>query len=234
LLSGGLVVLVVGIALLLWQRRMNLRLDRASRTDPLTGLPNRRDLVAQLDSAQRSGQGRYALLLIDVDHFKQINDRHGHDAGDRVLCEIAQRLARACGSGSSVARWGGEEFLMRVPVTDAASAGGIAERWRCQLSQPITLGEELIAVQVSIGFCALPLFTDDDDCGWQDSLNLADQALYMAKAAGRNGWAGIWGDRSDASWPASRVAAELAAARLQRVVTLHSLRPLPESLHAVA
>src|SRR5690606_4810913 len=136
------------------------------------------------------------------DHFKQINDRHGHDGGDRVLCEIAQRLARGCGSASSVARWGGEELLLRVPANDAATAGSIAERWRCALSQPIALGEGMVAIQVSIGFCALPLYSDSEDCGWQSSLNLADQALYMAKSAGRNGWAGIWGDLTDPAWPA--------------------------------
>lgn len=164
-------------------RMRNAQLDALSRIDGLTGLFNRRHLDEQLQkectTARRHGQP-LAILMLDIDHFKLVNDSEGHPAGDRVLQEFASRLTASVRSGSIVGRWGGEEFLVIAPQTDVVEAGMLGERIRAAIAdRAVNLGDHDIAVTVSIG-CAVGV-------GASTALvELADAALYRSKAEGRN------------------------------------------------
>ena len=166
-------------------RVRNAELEAISRTDALTGLPNRRHLQESLTAAAASVTrhgGNLAILMIDVDHFKSINDRFGHDVGDVVLREVAVRLAGACRAEDVVGRWGGEEFLVVAPATDEGGGRALAERVRAAVAgEPIDLTslEDPIPVTVSIG-------TAGGSNDVEDLLRRADGALYAAKSEGRN------------------------------------------------
>jgi diguanylate cyclase (GGDEF)-like protein len=151
-------------------------------TDPLTGAYNRRHLDARLGeyvAPDHAVRGHNALLLIDIDHFKQINDRHGHDAGDRVLCRLVEVVKARKRSGDVLFRTGGEEFVLLLPQATPDAALRVAEDLRGRLSQADLLSGQTITV--SIGVSALsPGQTAD---AWVKS---ADTALYEAKRQGRN------------------------------------------------
>lgn len=166
-------------------RRAEKKLAELAATDPLTGLSNRRNLLAMAEhvmaKAQRAGQP-IALILADIDHFKAINDQHGHEAGDRVLVHTGALLSQTCRAQDIVARWGGEEFLMLLPATDAAAAWTVAERIRTTVtSQPLAPQEEAIEVTLSLGVAVVhanePLAS---------AIARADAALYRSKEEGRN------------------------------------------------
>ena len=164
----------------------NRRLANAALTDLLTGLPNRRSAMDQLEqawsSATRSGLP-LAVMVIDIDHFKHINDTYGHAAGDMVLREAAAVLRSSARREDSVCRIGGEEFLVICPNTDLESAMQSAERLRTNLSaKRITIGQTEKTLTVSIGVATREHNTLDIDA----LVSLADQALYAAKEAGRN------------------------------------------------
>jgi diguanylate cyclase (GGDEF)-like protein len=163
------------------------RLERLSRIDDLTGLPNRRNFDATLQSewarAQRYGHS-LSLLMIDIDHFKLLNDHLGHPEGDKRLRDVAAALA-ACASreGDMVARYGGEEFVVILPATTSAQAWHIAEHMRISvydlaLPTPAPGGQ----VSISIGVSS----SDACDSDPQALLTSADAALYAAKRSGRN------------------------------------------------
>ncbi len=161
----------------------NEQLEVTARTDPLTTLPNRRHFDEQL-AALASSANRHATalsaVLIDIDHFKNVNDEYGHPVGDEVLREVAKRIAASLRIGDVAARWGGEEFIVALPVTDLAGAQRFAERVRAIISQsPVTVGE-FIALDITASFGV--------SCGTdvQELVSSADSALYEAKAAGRN------------------------------------------------
>ncbi len=164
----------------------NRRLATAALTDQLTGLPNRRSAMDQLEqawsAASRSGLA-LSVMVVDIDHFKQINDSHGHAAGDLVLREAAALLRASARREDSVCRIGGEEFLVICPNTDLKSAMLSAERLLANLSEKrIAIGQIEKTLTVSIGVA-----TRESDMTDMDVLvSLADQALYAAKAAGRN------------------------------------------------
>ncbi|MDQ1372804.1 MAG: two-component system, cell cycle response regulator, partial [Actinomycetota bacterium] len=165
-------------------RIRNSELEAASRTDALTGLPNRRHMQEQLTSAASAAvrhDHSIAVLMVDVDHFKSVNDRLGHAGGDHVLRRIALCLATACRAEDVAGRWGGEEFLVVSPATDIEGASALAERIRASAAaEMISIdGEEQLAVTVSVG---VAVGSDDIDAIVRD----ADTALYEAKAAGRN------------------------------------------------
>jgi len=157
-------------------------------TDQLTGLHNRRYMVGQLAAlvarAQRGGEP-VAALLVDIDHFKKINDSFGHDVGDEVLREFAVRLATNVRAIDLPCRYGGEEFVVIMPDTGIAAAERIAERIRLHVAgSPFRVdgGKELLTVTISIGVAATLGEFDTPDA----LLKRADAAVYEAKAAGRN------------------------------------------------
>ena len=160
----------------------NRRLAEQALTDDLTKLANRRRGAHELGRADRSRvrHGRaLALMHVDVDHFKAINDTHGHQAGDQVLAEVARRLAPAMRGGDELARWGGDEFVAILPATDEAGALRAAERVRAAVAAPSSRGTAL-EVTISVGWAHWAGDTPDD------LLARADRALYAAKDAGRN------------------------------------------------
>ncbi len=165
----------------------NRELARLAATDPLTGLPNRRSFDANLER-ESLGAKRYAdalsLVLLDVDEFKKVNDRFGHDVGDEVLREIGRRLRESCRAGDTVARIGGEEFALILTRTGAEGASAVAERTRALVSGapvPTTAGE--LAVTVSAGVSSLGGEIGFDT---QALYRSADEALYASKKEGRN------------------------------------------------
>jgi diguanylate cyclase (GGDEF)-like protein len=162
----------------------NRRLARQALTDDLTGLANRRHGARQLEReiALCVRHGRLlALLRVDVDHFKPINDSYGHEAGDAVLVEVARRLEAAVRGGDELARWGGDEFVAILPDTDKAGALRAAERLRAFVSEgPIAAAGHQLPVTISVGWAHWAGDTPDD------LLARADRALYRAKDAGRD------------------------------------------------
>jgi len=166
----------------------NLRLEALARTDPLTQLLNRRALLQQLAmevERTRRYNAPLSILMIDVDEFKDVNDTHGHLAGDQVLIEVALLLARTARSVDSVARYGGDEFVIAVPETGEAGAIAFAERLRDKIqSHAFDIGKgEPLKLTVSIGVADFPEAKVETA---EDLLDCADQALYRAKAGGRN------------------------------------------------
>ena len=158
-------------------------LTKLAHTDPLTGLMNRRHFRLLADQeftrAARTHQ-QLLMMMLDIDHFKQVNDTHGHDVGDQALTAIADVLRNGIRDMDILARWGGEEFLVLLPETDMAGAMPIAERIRQQVSQ-IKLPKIPEGLTISIGMCeAAP------GMELKTVTSLADQALYQAKANGRN------------------------------------------------
>lgn len=164
-------------------RHRNEQLDRISRTDALTGVNNRRHLEELLrtfaDSVRRADHD-LAVLLLDLDHFKHVNDTAGHAAGDAVLREFAKRLRAVLRPEDIPGRWGGEEFLVLLPRTDMPTALAVAEDVRRAVAErSVEFEESDIRVTVSIG-CAVGLSDDPEAI-----LSRADMA-YRAKAGGRN------------------------------------------------
>lgn len=169
-----------------WRVMAEARLKDAATTDMLTGLSNRRAFHETASAAvtQAFRQRRpLAALMIDTDHFKAINDRHGHDVGDVVLVALADTLRRQARQGDLLARLGGEEFALIMPATDEVDAAVMAERVRLAVeSTPILTRAGHLRLTVSVGVAALgPTMTTLDQL-----LQGADQALYRAKRDGRN------------------------------------------------
>lgn len=167
--------------------RANALLARQARTDALTNLPNHGAIVAQADAALAGATARgeaLSILFFDIDHFKGINDTHGHQAGDRVLAALARRAVAALRHGDTVGRYGGEEFLAILPATDAAAAVAVAERLRLAVAgTPFALPDgTACAVTVSVGVAT----SGDGADNRAVLLHAADLALYRAKAAGRD------------------------------------------------
>ncbi|HYZ48933.1 MAG TPA: GGDEF domain-containing protein, partial [Sphingomonas sp.] len=160
----------------------HLVLERQAQTDALTGLANRRGFMDALARATAADEGPVplALLVIDIDHFKRVNDQHGHATGDAILQRVAAHVARVAGSGAIVSRYGGEEFVVALRGHDLVRAGTIAERIRNSIGVTFDPGSDLPSVTVSIGVAAG--LSDDLEALIAD----ADCALYQAKNDGRN------------------------------------------------
>jgi diguanylate cyclase (GGDEF)-like protein len=161
------------------------KLYRQAHFDPLTQLPNRllfRDRLAQELASMSSSPMRGALLYIDLDHFKKVNDSLGHAAGDQLLSIVAQRLRSCVKDGDTVARLGGDEFTVILRhVADAAAASAVAERIIQSMHMPVRLGGRDHTVRASIGVTLFP----DDGVQLEELLRNADLAMYRAKDAGR-------------------------------------------------
>jgi diguanylate cyclase (GGDEF)-like protein len=169
---------------------MAAELRRLASSDPLTGVPNRRhfeERSAQIIAAREASGHSVAVLMVDVDHFKAINDTHGHPVGDEVLKVVARRCRDALRERDLFARFGGEEFiaLLSAPVIDEVPAA--AERLRHAIAaEPITVGGTRIAVSVSVGGAVGEALPGCDATLLEDLVARADEALYQAKTAGRN------------------------------------------------
>ncbi len=164
--------------------RDNLRASLEwAHMDPLTGLRNRRFLDGALQEHLTLGTP-FTLMILDIDHFKRVNDQHGHDAGDDVLRIVAQRLRGALREDDVICRLGGEEFAVVMPGADLGSAGVIAERARMAVSsEPVALSSLAISLPLTV---SAGLAVAANGLGPRDLYRLADAALYRSKAAGRN------------------------------------------------
>ncbi len=176
-------------AALLEQREQSyqrtVQLEQDTRTDPLTSLYNRRYLFSEgirLYERWRHEQASIALLMIDIDHFKHINDKYGHQVGDEVLAEIARVLKQQCRPYDLVARYGGEEFVVMLEATSSGSGIATAQRIRQSIiGSTVRSGQRELHITVSIGVVEGNSLGDFDS-----TLRKADEALYQAKEAGRN------------------------------------------------
>jgi diguanylate cyclase (GGDEF)-like protein len=190
----------------------NADLERLSVTDHLTGLKNRRfvefSIIEDLARVRRSyqcvqGEGQSIIeesacinfMIIDIDHFKEVNDRYGHPAGDQVLRQMGSIFSSMVRESDTIVRWGGEEFLIIARNPKGNDLSIMAERIRKQVESTHFAINDQTAIHLtcSIGFSSWPFFkTDPDAIGWEDVIGIADHGLYMAKQCGRNTWFGIF------------------------------------------
>jgi diguanylate cyclase (GGDEF)-like protein/PAS domain S-box-containing protein len=165
------------------QRAAEAALRRQALHDALTGLPNRLLFLDRLTLAaarqKRADHGAVAVLFLDIDHFKRVNDTHGHEGGDRVLVEVASRLEQAVRATDTVARIGGDEFAVICEGAEATTAALVASRIHEALKEPVALGDVGLEVSMSIGVALSPPHRAED------LLRLADMAMYQAKATAR-------------------------------------------------
>jgi len=190
------VAFILNIAIILfgWRRSKDLKealdaydaaarlADRNANTDPTTGLANRRELVRALDDALSVRKG--VFLVLDLDHFKRVNDLHGHLAGDKVLRLVAEAARNAAPAEACCARTGGDEFAILLPDAKPEDAEAVAQKIIELLSVPAMIEGAQIQVTASIGLADLSGSKDDES-----ALRQSDVALYAAKRAGRNGFA---------------------------------------------
>jgi diguanylate cyclase (GGDEF)-like protein len=167
--------------------RVNAELAALSTRDPLTGLPNRRSLLTALQQAiaqARAGGGALTVAVADLDHFKRINDSHGHAVGDQALIHLASLWPPSLPPGAMLGRYGGEEFLILMPAHDAAMAAALVDRLLQRLrATPVPGVAPELRLSASVGIAQL-----DDSDSLESLINRADAALYVAKREGRDCW----------------------------------------------
>jgi diguanylate cyclase (GGDEF)-like protein len=189
--------------------RLNHELAQASVTDSLTGLANRRFLVEYIEKEVALLHRRYrrqaeeptgaelvdlAFVMIDLDHFKTVNDTAGHAAGDTVLRQMRDVLKGVSRSSDIIVRWGGDEFLLVARELSGAGLAELAERVRANVAAHVfDVGEgRVVRTSCSVGFACYPFFKEQlDVLTWEQVISVADRALYVAKASGRNTWVGF-------------------------------------------
>ena len=165
----------------------NALLQRQAEIDPLTGLANRRHLLEAMRRLGANGSFSGTVFLADLDHFKRINDCHGHAAGDAVLVEAAQRLRDTLRDADLIVRWGGEEFLVIVRALDAGAVQALAQRMLDVIGgTPCKHEDRPVPVTVSIGYATFPIEPGLLPVSWERAIGLVDTAMYLAKAHGRN------------------------------------------------
>jgi diguanylate cyclase (GGDEF)-like protein len=176
-------------------REANQQLEFHSVRDPLTGLFNRRSFLELMTkratgaaNGRRENDGPDGLMILDIDHFKNINDTKGHAGGDVVLVEIAKRLLSAVRDTDMVMRWGGEEFLIYSPKSNVDHLKLLAQRVLKVVGEaPIKVVEAELTITMTGGFLSLPLSgLTEVDCNWEKAMQIADMALYLGKVNGRN------------------------------------------------
>jgi diguanylate cyclase (GGDEF)-like protein len=163
-----------------------IELRRLAITDPLTGALTRRGFEAEIDRELRRAKRSkrpFSLIVVDVDHFKSVNDRYGHASGDIVLQSVVGQIKQELRASDCVARLGGEEFVIAMPETDLDGARALAERIREKIAGTVVQRQsQSIAVTASFGIAS----HDGSDGHWAATLEKADAALYLAKSRGRN------------------------------------------------
>ncbi|BFI96726.1 MAG: hypothetical protein RSP_22360 [Rhodanobacter sp.] len=211
-------------------REANAALAQQVFVDSLTGLKNRRYLDGHIEhdlaNARRHGpelQMYLLFLIVDVDHFKQINDSHGHAAGDLVLQQFRDVLLSVVRESDTAVRYGGEEFLIVARFALPGTGPQYAERVRAAVAAHrfVLDGGQSLSLSCSLGFASYPLFTSAPDrLAWEQVVNIADECLYAAKRHGRNAWAGVL----PAAAPPD---AEVAEALREALARLPEPGPLP-------
>ena len=209
----------------------NRELSFQSSRDPLTALYNRRyfqdfigDAGGQEERRRAGGKLIEALVLLDLDHFKEINDRYGHAAGDSVLVAVAERLRETLRETDMIVRWGGEEFLVFVAATHAGKLDEIALRIMHAVSaEPFVWHGASIPITASIGFVSMPLPPRENPLPWERAIGLADMALYLAKLHGRNRGYGVLELVDDDNGTLAAVEHDLEAAWRGGLVDVHVL-----------
>lgn len=182
------------------------RIEEASLTDPLTGLRNRRYFEHGIEADARlalrrrevpagASGGDLVFALLDLDHFKAVNDTHGHAAGDAVLVQAATVLRAALRASDTLVRWGGEEFLVVVRFVDRAQAARLAEKLRAALAAHVFALPDGTSLRrtCSVGFAPFPFSATHPEPSWEDIVQAADRCLYAAKRSGRNRCVGAEG-----------------------------------------
>ena len=214
-------------------REANALLETASFTDPLTGLGNRRSLdlavpglieSIKLENRRDRNNARLAVLLVDLDRLKPINDQYGHEAGDRLLKEVASILRECVREGDKIVRWGGDEFVIVHRVHDLDGAAVLAERIRRTVAKRLFQvgASEAGRTSCSIGFALYPFAPAQfADLGWEKALGVADANLYRAKKT-RNSWVGCAGIRAGMrpGEPESRAQKDLEAAEHENIIAV--------------
>jgi len=234
----GCIVLLAAVLFLTYQRirktnqalaHSNESLKVQSERDPLTGLANRRHFLAAIRSLADDGKLAGTVFLIDIDHFKRINDVHGHAAGDSVLMEVANRLRSALREEDLVVRWGGEEFIIVIKTRESAYAQVLAQRLlELMAIPPVRHGEREITVTASIGFASFPLAPHDLVLNWERAIDLVDTVMYMAKAHGRNKAYGVVSINARSEAEVAELSSRMDAACGDGEVTLVALQGPPQ------
>jgi diguanylate cyclase (GGDEF)-like protein len=191
LILAGMLFIAFICAALVWaiarERKVNERLRFSSEHDPLTGLSNRRYFNEHVLAVEGGRPVGGCVLLADLDHFKRINDTHGHPAGDAVLAAMSQRLSAALRDSDKLVRWGGEEFLAVLGPMTPAQADMTAERLlQAVRREPVMWNGHMIHCTISIGYASFPMSGSATDISLDNAISLVDKALYVAKRRGRD------------------------------------------------
>ena len=224
ILAGTLFIAFI-CAALVWAvarvSKANERLRFSSEHDPLTGLSNRRyfnEHVLAVDGGRPVGG---CVLLADLDHFKRINDTHGHPAGDAVLAALSQRLSAALRESDKLVRWGGEEFLAVLGPMTPAQADSTAERLlQAVRREPVMWNGHMIRCTISIGYASFPMAGSSTDISLDSAISLVDKALYVAKRRGRDRACLIKVVSARDDKELTRISAEFESATMDRRVQL--------------
>ena len=233
ILTGSLLALTVSIALA-WAargvRKANQRLRYNSEHDPLTGLPNRRYFHEHLLSRGDTSRFEGCVIIIDIDHFKRINDLFGHQAGDHVLACVGKRLAAVLRGSDTLLRWGGEEFLAVLsPMADASLAATAHRLLDCVSGELLEWHGERIHCTTSIGYASFPMPGTSASISLNRAISLADKALYQAKRRGRNRACRITVLRADSEAELTRISTDFEVANTGIHVKLDEINGLAQA-----
>jgi diguanylate cyclase (GGDEF)-like protein len=226
-LTGAVLALAVSV-ILGWAfrrvRRANRQLRFISEHDPLTGLPNRRyfheHVLTRADASRFEG----CVLIIDIDHFKRINDLFGHQAGDHVLACVGKRLATVLRESDILLRWGGEEFMALLPPMADEPLSAMASRLLHAVNgESIDWHGERIQCTTSIGYASFPMPATTTSISLNRAISLADKALYQAKRRGRNRACRIIAQCADNEAELTRISTDLEAATVGERIQLNDI-----------
>ena len=202
------------------QKNAELKIRELADFDTLTGLPNRRllrDRVMQLLATAEREEAQFALMFLDLDHFKRINDSLGHSFGDELLCSVAQRLSTLVRRVDTLARLGGDEFILAMPGIHAAAAVDVARRLLDECSKPFFVAGHELTVTPSVGISIYP----QDGIDMETLLRNADAAMYKAKELGRNTFQFYAAEMNTATLERLMMESNLRRALINREFVLH-------------